>query len=91
MIAVALDAIRALPLTPNPEHADLSVAAINQIHFKEVCAQVIDDTEQGARINAHIRSGAGVNRGGSVQLESIVSACHVLIQWAQLLVVRNPS
>lgn len=57
-LAVALDIIGALPLTPNPEHADLSVAAINEIYLKEVCAQVIDDTEQGARINAHIRSGA---------------------------------
>ena len=56
-LADALDAVGTLPLSPLPEHADLSVAALNNLSLKEVCAQVIDDTEQGARLNAHIRSG----------------------------------
>ena len=56
-LADALDAVGTLPLSPLPEHADLSVAALNNLSLKEVCAQVIDGTEQGARLNAHIRSG----------------------------------
>jgi len=48
-LADALEAIGALPLTPNPENSDLSVAAINIIHLKEVCTQVIDGNEQDAK------------------------------------------
>ena len=56
-LADALDAAGTLPLSPLPEHADLSVDALNNLYLKEVCAQMIDGTEQGARRNAHIRSG----------------------------------
>jgi len=56
-LADALDYAGALPLTTNAEHANLSVAAIQQLHLQEVCAQTTDNTEQGARVNAHIRSG----------------------------------
>lgn len=56
-LADALDAVGSLPLSPLPEHADLTVAAINKLHLQEVCARVIDGSEHGARLNAHIRSG----------------------------------
>ena len=56
-LADALDAVGTLPLSPLPEHADTPIAALNNLHLTEVCAQVIDGTEQGARLNAHIRSG----------------------------------
>jgi hypothetical protein len=56
-LATALEAAGTLPLSPLPEHATLTVAAINKLYLQEVCGTVIDDTEQGARLNAHIRSG----------------------------------